>query len=140
MARIVEFRAYHLGLIEPQAEQMFCAPLLDQTGGAALLEIGPAWSCVDSETVFGSAGFWDKGDHAQAWAILSARAGSHMLMIHKAVIRAFKASKWQRIETFVRDGFAAGERWAVSLGFIQMQRRHLKGPDGNHYGLWMFHG
>lgn len=135
MARIVRLRPWHLVLIEPQPEQaMHARPQLNEDFGEALLSGGPAWVCCDAEKVYGAAGFVFEEGRALAWAILSRYAGEQMLAITRAARREFENVK-APIEAYVREGFAAGERWASMLGLARAGV--MVGPNGLTYGKWV---
>ena len=135
MARIVSLRPWHLRLIEPQAEQIVhAAPQLNEDWGEAMIAAGPAWACVDSDRVYGAGGFVFEDWRAVAWAILGQCAGRQMMAITRAARREI-ATVTLPVETYVRDGFAAGERWARMLG-LSCSGNEI-GPNGLSYGKWV---
>lgn len=141
MTKIVPYEPWHLKAIKPQDEQLFVQMMLTDEYAVKINEIGPAFSAVNENEVLGSAGFWDAGDYAQAWAVLGCTSGKSFVTIHRAVTRVFAVAKWGRIETFVRQGFTQGERWAKALGFKLIEPDAFKGEiDGKTYGKWVRRG
>ena len=135
MARIVSLRPWHLRLIDPQAEQVIhAAPQLNEDFGEAVIAAGPAWACVDGERVYGAGGFVFEDWRAVAWAILGQCAGRQMMAMTR-VARREVARITLPIEAYVRDEFAAGERWAKLLG-LSLQSSGV-GPNGLMYGKWV---
>jgi hypothetical protein len=105
--------------------------------GPALLAAGPAYSAVEDDVVFASAGFYQQWEgRAIVWALLSADAGRHFIRIHRAVLRAFSLHPYRRIETAVLDGFEEGYRWAEMLGFWREGLMRAYCPDGTDAHLY----
>lgn len=51
------------------------------------------------------------------WAVLSDKAGRHMVRLHRATQRFIALEPWRRIEASVEVGFPAGVRWLELLDF-----------------------
>lgn len=56
-------------------------------------------------------------DRAQAWSMLSAEIGTHVVSIHRAVARFLAAYPVRRLECTVDPRSAAAVRWVTRLGF-----------------------
>lgn len=135
MARIVPLRPWHLRLIEPQQEQaVFAAPQLNEDWGEAMVAAGSAWACVDRERVYAAAGFVFEDWRALAWAIIGHGARQQMVAMTRMARREI-ARLSLPVETYVRDEFAAGERWAALLGLTRESSGI--GPNGLMYGKWV---
>lgn len=58
-------------------------------------------------------------NRATAWAFLSADLKPRgMMMITRAMLREFAATKYERIEAYVDANFEEGNKWARLLGFV----------------------
>lgn len=51
------------------------------------------------------------------WAVLSAKAGGHMVWLHRATRRFLEIEPLRRLEATVEEGFPQGCRWLELLGF-----------------------
>lgn len=113
-------------------------PTLSQPDyGPSLAKAGPAYSLVDGDEVFASAGLIPQWEHrAVAWALISAEAGKHFFLIHKAVRRALTFHNYRRVETSVACNFEQGHRWAQLLGFEREGRMRAFTPDGQDCDLY----
>lgn len=121
-----------------QPSQAIMQPTLSQPDyGPSLAQAGPAYSLVDGDEVFATAGLikqWD--NRAIAWALISAEAGPHFFLIHKAVRRALLFHSFRRVETAVKTDFQQGHRWAELLGFSNEGTMSGYAPDGSDYDLY----
>lgn len=136
--RIVQFEPDHLKLLLLQPSQAIMQPLLDNAEYAqSLKDAGPAYSAVDGDAVFACAGFIPQWEgRTLAWALISAEAGKHFVMITRAVKRAINLHEFRRVETAVRTDFNEGHRWAELLGFKREATMAGYGPDGASYDLY----
>jgi len=136
--RIVQFEPDHLSRILLQPSQAIMQPTLSQPDyGPSLAKAGPAYSLVDGDEVFASAGLIPQWEHrAVAWALISAEAGKHFFLIHKAVRRALTFHNYRRVETSVACNFEQGHRWAQLLGFEREGRMRAFTPDGQDCDLY----
>ncbi len=136
--RIVPFEPDHLSRILLQPSQAIMQPTLSQPDyGPSLANAGPAYSLVDGDEVFASAGLIPQWEHrAVAWALIAAEAGKHFFLIHKAVRRALIFHNYRRVETSVACDFEQGHRWAQLLGFEREGRMRAFTPDGQDCDLY----
>jgi hypothetical protein len=136
--RIVQFEPEHLKLLLLQPSQAIMQPTLSSPDYAqSLRDAGPAYSLVDGDVVFASAGFipqWE--NRAVAWALIAEEVGTHMVMLHKAVRRALTMHTYRRVETAVACNFPQGHRWAELLGFEREGRMRAFTPDGMDCDLY----
>jgi len=136
--KIVQFEPEHLQRLLLQPSQAIMQPTLsDPTYGASLKEAGPAYSLVDGDAVFATAGLIPQwSNRAIAWALVSSEVGPHMVMLHKAVLRVFSLHHFRRIETSVACNFEQGHRWAKLLGFEREGRMRAFTPEGDDCDLY----
>lgn len=136
--RIVPFEPDHLNRILLQPSQAIMQPIMSNPEyGPSLAKAGPAYSLVDGDAVFATAGLIKQWDHrAIAWALISEEAGPHFFMIHKAVRRALTFHNYRRVETSVSCDFEQGHRWARMLGFEREGRMRAFTPDGRDCDLY----
>lgn len=136
--KIVQFEPDHLKSLLLQPSQSIMQPLLqDPTYGPSLASAGPAYSLVDGDAVFATAGLipqWE--NRAHAWALISAEVGPHMYLLHKAVLRTFTLHNFKRIETAVDCNFKQGHRWMELLGFEREGCMRKYTPDGRDCDLY----
>ena len=111
--------------------------LSDPQYGPSLAQAGPAYSLVDGDVVFASAGFipqWD--NRALAWALISAEVGQHMVALTRGVRRALTLHHYRRVETSVACDFEQAHRWAKMLGFEREGRMRAFTPEGQDCDLY----
>ena len=78
---------------------------------------------------------WDGRGHA--WAMISADAGKHFILVTRAVKRAIAVCNFHRIEMDVSCDFPEAHRWAKLLGFTcEVERREKFLPDGTAMALY----
>ena len=114
------FRPQHiLRLDDVQGEQAEDAiAAISQAEVTALAELGDAWTGWVGADVIGCAGFspiWP--GRAAVWALLTNKAGPHMLAITRFVRARIAEHPARRIEATVLHGFKAGHDWMKLLGF-----------------------
>lgn len=135
---IVPFEPEHLERLTLQPSQAIMQPTLANPAYAKWLATsGPAYSLVDGDVVIASAGIipqWE--NRALAWALISATAGKHFVVIHKAIRRFFVLHNYKRIETAVDCSFEQGHRWMKMLGFEREGRMRAFMPDGRDCDLY----
>jgi len=129
MFEIIPFAPEHILQLDVQDAQR----LTDEEQAQALAApFGWAWTGLVNGVPVACAGLVEVWQgRAYAWALLARTAGPWMAAITRAVRRALRATPFDRIEMAVEAGFAAGQRWAVMLGFEletpQPLRRYLPG-------------
>lgn len=137
---IVPFAPDHLLRLDPQPEQTWVRDMLAaHPGYATWAADGQAWTCLDGDTPLVCAGIVPDGGAWRVWAVLAGNARRALL----PVVRFMKtvAATSGRLETYVRDGFAPGERLALMLGFHpDVDASAATGPDGRAYRTWVRHG
>lgn len=104
-----------------------------------LLAEQPSFAGVlDDGTVVGIVGMYDLGSGRHGvWALLGSDVGTHMLQVHKAVLRFLKLQDHRRIEATVDCSFAAGHRWVKMLGFVcEAECMKSYDPDGRDHALY----
>jgi hypothetical protein len=136
--KIVPFEPVHLTRILLQPSQAIMQPTMSNPEyGPSLALAGPAYSLVDGDEVFATAGLIKQWDHrAIAWALISGEAGKHFFALHKAVRRALNLHYYRRVETAVACDFPQGHRWAELLGFEREGRMRAYTPDGHDCDLY----
>lgn len=138
--RIVAFKPEHLADLRLQdAQREFQSRLGDADYGAALAQVGNAFTGMVDGRVVGCAGAYEIWPgRAVVWALLSDECGPHFKAIHRAVQGFFLATSWRRVEAVVRAGFPAGHRWIRLLGFRCETPDGMPGysPDGETYYLY----
>jgi hypothetical protein len=111
--KIIPFESHHTKLMTPQSAQAFEVDYAPLEAAA-----GDAWTAVVDGLPVACAGLIEMWkDRAQAWALLSADAGPHMLPITRSIRFRLASSSFRRIEMAVDVDFEAGIRWAHMLGF-----------------------
>jgi hypothetical protein len=135
--RIVPFEPEHLQTLLLQPSQAMLQPTLsDPEYGQSLAHAGPAYSLVDGDVVFASAGFVPQWrDRAVVWALISAEVSPHMVTLTRAVRRALQLHHFRRVETSVACDFEQAHRWAKMLGFEREGRMRAFTPDGQDCDL-----
>lgn len=140
MIAIDPFRASDLAAIRLQPEQiMFDPQPIDEAERAAWLEsAGPAFTARQGDRVLICAGLIEnRADYASGWAMIAADNGMAMRAITRAVQAVIDAAPYRRIDIAVRDGFAAGCKWAERLlGFRLEGQMRRWGADGSDYRLY----
>lgn len=136
MIQIVPFEPEHADAMDVQIAQRMTPEERQQAMGESF---GDAWTAmVDGEPVAcaGLVPVWF--GRAYAWALLSERAGAHMVAITRAVRRALDMGEFRRVEMAVRAGFAEGERWARLLGFSRETPEPMRAylPNGQDAYLY----
>lgn len=140
MIQIVKFRAAHLQSLELQEAQAYLSADLAKPEHAAMIEqAGQSFTAVVGGEVLACAGtaeVWT--GRAVAWALISRKAGRHMVGIHRAVAGYLSAAKCRRIEAWVDEGFVPGMRWLELLGFTRETPMPMRGfrPDGGSCFLY----
>lgn len=111
-AKIVAFHPDHIGMMTPQPGQV--AEVSDYSAAA---EYGQAWTLMLDGPIAcaGLVPMWN--GRAYAWALLSDRAGKHMLTLTREIRSRLSSAGFARVEMAVDAGFYAGRRWAEMLGF-----------------------
>ena len=135
---IVPFEPDHLKRLLLQPSQAIMQPALSKPEYAEnLYKAGPAYSLVDGDAVLASMGLVPQWEHrAVAWGLISAEAGPHFILIHKAVHRTMALHPYRRIETSVDCNFRQGHRWARLLGFEHEGRMRAFTQDGRDCDLY----
>lgn len=70
------------------------------------------------------------------WAVLSKRAGRHMVFLHRGVLRFIEMQALTRVEATVEKGFGQGCRWLKVLGFQYEGDMRAYGVDGKDHERW----
>lgn len=131
---ITRFKAEHLSALELQDSQAYFGSELMTPGYGLQMEAAGGFTAIaDDGVVLGCGGcveVW--AGRAIAWALVSRHAGRNMRAIHRAVEGYFQAAPFRRVEAWVDEGFDAGERWLVMLGFQRETPEPMRGfrPDG----------
>lgn len=128
---VVPYEPQHLRAMAIQPAQAHLLPLLDGDYPEKAKLGGPAWTALQHGVPVACAGFHEHWEgRSSAWAILG-DPGADMLRVTRAVLDALAGHPAERIEAYVRVGFAPGERWARLLGFHREGRmgRFNKGQD-----------
>lgn len=133
--RIITFAPHHLDDMDIQPAQRMTAESLKEAKGA---EFGRAWTAIVDGRPVACAGLitiWP--GRAYAWAVLSAQAGRWMYAITRAIRERLQSDPHERIEMAVDADFAAGQRWAMMLGFEcetpAPLRKYIQGRDAYLY-------
>jgi hypothetical protein len=136
-AVVVPFKVEHLSGFIPQKMQ---AREFDIFGADCYkaAEEGFSFSLLVDEKCVACAGIseiWASRGHA--WALISADAGKHFILVTRAVKRAISVSGFDRIEMDVSCDFPEAHRWAKLLGFTcEVARREKFLPDGTAMALY----
>ena len=118
---VVPFRPYHLDLIRAQGVQPSQERTLSHVP-ASYAKVarppGPALTVFEGDRVILAGGILTVDQRlGQLWAVLAANAGSHMLSLHRGVLRFIECAHVRRLEATVEKGFTPGCRWVELLGF-----------------------
>lgn len=70
------------------------------------------------------------------WAVLSKRAGRHMVFLHRGVQRFIQMQGLRRVEATVECGFGDGCRWLKLMGFKFEGVMEAYGVDGKDHERW----
>lgn len=133
--QVVPYEPEHMRVMALQPAQAHLGTLIDQGYDKTVAQGGPAWTALSSGIPIACCGFhepWPR--RAIAWAVLG-DPGPDMLRLTRAVRKAFDAHPAERIEAYVRIGFAPGERWAELLG-MHREGRMARFNQGADY--WCF--
>jgi hypothetical protein len=135
---VIPFQPEHLAQLTLQPAQLgFESMIGDPRYGPWLAEAGPGYTVLAGDELVACAGFWPQWEgRAIVWALVSETAGKHFLGFHRAVLRAFDAHPYRRIETTVKTGFTEGERWARMLGMTKEATLRSYAPNGDDYDLY----
>lgn len=128
------------GLILQPAQWSLSDLIRKPSYGRDLQSSGPGFTLTDGETVLVCAGLvrvWE--DRAQAWSLLGAGAGRHMVTIYRGMSSFLAMQKVARIEATVDTDFEAGHRLARMLGFVRegTMRAYNNGRDADLYSRVM---
>lgn len=135
---LVPFKPEHLKLLVLQDSQAWMQPMIEGPEyGAALHTAGPCYTLTDGSSVAMCAGLvnmWE--NRAQAWSLMSAHAGRHMLKIARIMRGFLDLQDIRRIEAVVDADFVQGHRLIQILGFERegLMRAYL--PDGRDTVLY----
>ena len=136
---VVPYEAWHLRTIALQPHQEHLGAFLESSGFAERLQLaGPCWTALVDGAPVACAGFEEHWNgRSGAWAVLSDRAGKHMVALTRAVRLALLNHSAERIETTVLEGFEEGVRWAKVLGFEDegVRKRYHQGRDHRAFVL-----
>lgn len=129
--QVVPYEPDHLRIMAIQPAQSYLGPLIEQGYAERAPQGGPAWTALVSGVPVCCAGFHEPwAGRAIAWAVLG-QPGRYFRHVTVAVERSLADHPADRIESYVRVGFPAGERWAEMLGFEREARfrRFYQGAD-----------
>lgn len=137
MARLVAFDPVHLERLDVQPAQAWFTPLLaDRSYGEALAAAGPAFTLLaDDGATIACGGCVERWENvAQAWMLVAADAGPHLLPMLRAVRGFLAQARWRRIEAAAT--FSQGRRMLRLLGFQAEGLARAYTPDGQD--AWLF--
>lgn len=135
---LVPFKPEHLQMLVLQDAQAWMQPMLEDPGyGAALVDAGPCWTLTDGQSVamcVGLVRMWE--NRGQAWALMSAHAGRHMVQAMRMMRGLMDLLPERRIEAVVDADFEQGHRMIRMLGFLKegVMRAYL--PDGRDVAIY----
>ena len=134
---VVPFQPAHFSALQAQPSQAWMMGVFTPAQVAALA-LCPSFTGLHEGEVVGCAGtipFWS--GRVMAWAMLSARAGGHMVAVHRAVKRFLETCDARRIEATVDIDFEPGHRWMGALGFtLEAPRMDGYRPDGRACSIY----
>lgn len=118
---VVPFKTYHLDLMIAQGVQGAQLHQVSHVPGgyANLAPIpGTALTASVDDQILLCGGIMPTGPKmGMLWAVLSAKAPSHLLSLHRGVKRFLEVNPPRRLEATVEKGFYPGCRWLHLLGF-----------------------
>lgn len=134
---IIPFQPQHLRALVLQEAQAWMQPMLQADYGQSLVKAGPCFTLENEGEIIvcsGLVNMWE--GRAQAWALVSERAGAHFVRIFRAMRDFLEMQDTRRIEATVDAGFDAGHRLMKMLGFEYegLMRAYL--PDGRDCALY----
>lgn len=134
MIEIVPFKAEHMKALEERRAAAAISEYLRADHLAALEASDHAFTAFEGDRIVGCAGvvrYW-KG-RGEAWAMVDRRCSvGEFVQMRNAIRRFLEVSPYRRIEAIVGAAFAAGQRWAASLGFeVEAPRLRSYLPDGS---------
>lgn len=118
-----------------QSEWLEVAKTLDPAGLSKAPSV--AWAGVVGDEVIAAAGLLDGGcGRAQAWGLISDRAGPHFTALHRAVRDGLATAPYRRIEAITAANFQPARRWVEMLGFEFEGTMRAYCSNGNDALLW----
>lgn len=136
--QVVPYRAAHLEHLLLQPAQAYLQPLL-ATDYAQALEGAGAFSALVGARVIGCGGIHViHPRRGLAWALVARDAGAHFVAIHRAVLQRLEGCPLGRVEAHIDRDFAAAQRWARLLGFVNETPQGMRAftPDGRDCDLY----
>lgn len=144
MIRLIPFKANHLLELPKEilASQKFT---MSVESYAQIVQLpGRAWTAFDGEKPIGCGGIFDLWQGVgEAWAVFTPELLKHPFFLHRVakhlIWRLMLQNKYHRIQMNIVDGFEAGIKWAVALGFRPEGLLHAYTPDKTtfrRYALW----
>lgn len=138
MIALVPYQPWHAGAIIPQLGQ-------DADTIAQSARLGETWAIADERNrqvyFIGGLGV-SHADHATAWSVYARDKRRAARLIARSIrgIVHEGARHFRRLDTIVRDGDAAAERFVRWLGFEReaVLRRYF--PDGGDMAIWTIPG
>lgn len=137
---IVQFEPWHLQWLLLQPEQAYMQAYFTASYGPWLKNAGPSYSAIDNETltIVGCAGimtFWP--GRAMTWALMSKDVASHVMAIHRVVVKGLKNCPATRLELLVDPLFPKAVAWAIRLGFHFESRMPYYSPSGTTQDMYV---
>ncbi|HXN09694.1 MAG TPA: hypothetical protein VN859_00510 [Steroidobacteraceae bacterium] len=134
---VVPFLPFHVELMRLQGVQAAQVSHVPARYASFQRPPGPALSAFDGETIIMCGGILTMNEHiGLLWALLSARAGTRMIFLDRAVRRFIDSEPVRRLEATVQKGFEPGCRWIKLLGFEYEGDMRAYGDGGETHERW----
>lgn len=131
MYRLAAFHPDHFFAMQAQQAQQVEAEALASLGSLEFAASQKSFTGFYGDDPIVCAGLVDQwSNYAAAWALLSDRAGRHLLWVTRQIRLFLDSSPIRRVDTPVRCDFPQAERWCRMLGFQSEGIMKAYFPDG----------